>query len=142
MNLYDLVIEGLSLKSPDSWTFYPFDGLILGSRDSPIGTLQISLVHRSALGTGAGHAECRKVLAEFSASVGFASFIEETPDASDETVFGGAIWADEPTFRRGWYRLSGGGLVLAVYQCPSDRLAMAGSELEDCEAIARTMKFA
>src|SRR5262249_3227426 len=141
VHLHELLIDRLSLKSPVEWLFYPFTNMILGRRDAGIGTFQISVAYRTALKEGAGSAECREVLAEFAASDGFVSLGEETSEASDGIIFGGGAWSDGRTLRRGWYRLTGRGLILGLYQCPSDRIEQAGCEIEECEAIARTLEF-
>jgi hypothetical protein len=141
VELRELLIDGLSLKSPVTWTFHPFAGVVLGRRVSRIGTLQISLAYREVLGQGAGPAECRDVLARFASSDGFTHLGGETSEASDRAIFGGGTWSDGRTLRRGWYRLTGRGLVLGLYQCPIDREAEAAPEIEECDLIARTLEF-
>ena len=139
VDAHELTVGGVFMKASPSWTFHDLNGMILGRPDSRVGNLQITLAYRSTLGPGAGHAECRQVLAKFVSAEGPDTLADVVAEGSGDTLFGGGSVTDDRTWKRAWFRLTDTGLVLALYQCHRDRLPEAGVELTECEAIARSL---
>ena len=133
-------LNGVSLKAPRTWTFYPFDDLILARRDSGVGSLQISLAYRNELSLEATHADCLELARQFTASAELPEF--ETSDQAG-CLFGSGTVSTSGTLSRVWYRFKFGQLLVAIYSCRSSQQdeTELNEELLDCELIASTMEF-
>lgn len=130
----------LRLQASDSWTFYPFGNLVLGRPDSRFGNLQITLAFANDVPADADPSLCLTILQQFMETPQFG--IDEARCLSQtDALFGEATLQDAKAFRRYWYRLKNGKLVLAVYQCAITKLPEAGKELEQAAAIAATMEM-
>lgn len=135
-------IGQLHISAPPSWTFYPFDQIILARPDSGVGTLQISTAFRHDAPQGASAADCLALAQQFASREGMSELFDTTQSSDADPLTGAFSFTVGDDFGRAWYRYSHHQLLLGIYQCPRAKTRDAAAELQDAEQIIRLSAYA
>jgi len=134
-----ILINGLKLEAAREWIFHPMGQMIIARRDSGIGTFQISLAFRHDVSGKPSSEACVAIAREFVAREGVSEPFDTIEIANGNSFFGGFSYTIGKDFGRVWYNLSLGQLVLAVYNCSSEKKQI--SEINECEQIIKSAQF-
>ena len=134
-------IGPLEISAPATWTFYPFDNLILARPDSGIGSLQVSTAFRHDAPHGASTADCLALARQFASCDGMSELFDATELSEPDILVGAFSFTAGNDFYRVWYRYSERQLLLGIYQCSRDEARAAVVELQDAEQMIRTSEY-
>jgi hypothetical protein len=134
-----LLIDGLKLEAPETWLFRSMGQMILGRRDSGVGSFQISLAFRHDLSGKTSAENCLALAQQFVSRPGMSEPFDTMQTSDGSSRFGGFSFTAGDEFGRVWYRLARGQLVLGVYCC--SRQKQQPSELSECEAFMKSAEY-
>lgn len=134
-------IGPLKIHAPATWTFYPFNGIILARPDTRLGSLQISTAFRHDVPQGGSASDCLAYARQFASCDGMSELFDTIEWSEHDFLLGAFSFTAGEMFGRVWYRYSRHQLLLGIYGCPRDKANAAASELHDSEQIIRSSDY-
>jgi len=127
----EVSVGGVSLIAPRSWTFFPFENLILARTDARLGTLQISLAFREQASRPITHESCLRVALEF-ANVESSKTFDRQTSGDGARLCGSLTFGSSEHLGGVFYACDDHGLIVAVYRASAPG---AETEVVECARI-------
>lgn len=107
-----VMLNGIRLEAPNSWSFHPFEAIILGRPDTQAAVLQISSAFKDRLRPTDGHDRCAAIAREF---VGAGEDVfDVVSEGEGDSFVGGFSLRNGDQFTRAWYRCHKGKLIVGI----------------------------